>query len=79
MTQPLSHSLKLIIKILIKTLNNAGEKELPCRTPLSILKGRDEAKFHLTTTRSFPYQLIRIKIIQIGMPAFMREENSLKW
>src|SRR5437867_8816136 len=53
MTQPLLHALRLIIKMLIKTLNNAGENELPSRTPLSISKGREHARFHLTTTRSF--------------------------
>src|SRR6266516_887284 len=62
--QHLLHDFKLVMKILMKTVNSAGEKELPWRTPLCTLNSRERADFHLTATRSFPYQSVTNKITQ---------------
>src|SRR6266536_4506888 len=77
MEQPLSNSCTLRVNTFTNTLKIAGDKTLPCLTPLPTLKQLERTPFHLTTTYSLLYQLIKSKTMQLGTPALSKDMNNL--
>ena len=60
-------------------LTCAGDRQLPCPTPLPTRKLCDKPLFHFTVTGSLEYQLSNKSIIHLGRPTFNDEVNNLKW
>ena len=55
--------------MLMYKLNNAGDSELPWRTPLPTENGKDRQLFQRTAANNFEYQLHMTSTTGSGMPA----------
>ena len=76
---PIGNLFSDILRILIYTLNNRGERIPPCLTPLFTGNTSDITDPHLTQSVWFEYHWLITLMINFGTPLFNNCLKSLSW